>query len=99
MDVDGNVQLLKPVPVTIITREQYNVAYQVCSNHIEGLSFGSERTDVTEQVDKYLAIATCLNEKGFDIDESTIENIEQWPIDFRVEFNWDDPVAKTAYEE
>ena len=70
---------------------------EVCGKHLEGLTMGRERQDVSEQVDKLVALATCLREKGYDVDDPTAETLDQWRVDFRVEFDWDDP--KAAYEE
>jgi hypothetical protein len=44
-------------------------------------------------------LATCLNEKGYDVDEPTAETMDQWGVEFRVEFDWDDPDAMAAFEE
>ena len=71
----------------------------VCGKHLEGMTLGRERQDRSEQIDKYVALATCLREKGYDMDDPTAETFEQWGADFRVEFDWDDPKAKAAYEE
>ena len=40
-----------------------------------------------------------IEEKGYDVDDPTTETLDQWKVDFRVEFDWDDPKAKTANEE
>ena len=72
---------------------------EVCGEHLEGLTLGRERQDVSEQIDELVALATCLREKDHDIDDPTAETIEQWQIDFRIEFNWDDPAARADYEE
>ena len=99
VDAEGNVQLPQPAPGANITREQYGKAYAVCDEHVEGLTFGRERPDVTELVDQYVVIATCLRDKGYDVDDPTAETIGQWLADFRTTFAWDDPKAIAAYEE
>jgi hypothetical protein len=99
VDSDGNVQPPEIVEGVTLTREEWAAPFEVCGHHIEGLSFGREREDVTERVDQFVALATCLREKGYDVDDPTAETINQWGADFRVEFDWDDPDAKAAYEE
>jgi hypothetical protein len=71
----------------------------LCFHHIEGLTFGQDRPDLSEQIDKYIELAACLNDKGYDVDEPKAETLEQWLIDFRMGFDWDDMEAMEAYEE
>ena len=99
VDSDGNVQAPELVEGFTVTREELAAPYGVCAYHLEGLSFGRERKDVSEQVDYFVELATCLRDKGYDVDDPTAETIDQWGADFRVEFPWDDPAAKEAYEE
>ncbi len=99
VDADGNVQKPEPVEGVTYTREQWVEPYKICGHHIEGISFGKERADKSEQLDQMIALATCLNEKGYSIDEPTAESIDQWLIDFRVEYDWDNSDAMAAYEE
>jgi hypothetical protein len=40
-----------------------------------------------------------LRDQGYDLEDPTAETLDQWLVDFRVEFDWDDPDAKAAYEE
>jgi len=99
VDSDGNVQEPKLAEGVAVTREELGVAYVACSDHLEGLTFGRDRGDVTERVDQLVALTTCLRDKGFDVDDPTAETLGQWGVDFRVEFDWDDPEAMAAYEE
>jgi len=99
VDADGNVQSPEVVEGVELTREEWAAPYAVCSHHIEGISFGRESADTSAQVDQFVTIAICLNEKGYDVDEPTTETFEQWAGDFRTEFDWDDPDAMAAYEE
>ena len=99
VDSDGNVQPPELVKGATVTRKELTEPYAACYHHIEGLTFGRERANVTDQVDKFVALATCLRDKGYDVDDPTAETFEQWATDFRVEFDWDDPAAKEAYEE
>jgi len=99
VDSDGNVQRPQPIEGVTLTRKELAGPYQACAHHLEGLSFGRERRDVSEQVDQFVKLATCLREKGYDVDDPTAETIKIWLVDFRVEFPWDDPVTKEAYDE
>ena len=99
VDSDGNVQRPEYVKGFTATREELGAAYETCDKHLEGLTLGRERKDVIEQVDQFVALATCLRDKGYDVDDPTAETLDQWGADFRVEFDWDDPEAKAAYEE
>jgi hypothetical protein len=99
VDSDGNVQAPELVEGFTVTREELAEPYAACSHHLEGLSFGRERGDVSERVDQLVALATCLRDKGYDVDDPTAETLDQWGADFRVEFDWDDPEAKEAYDE
>jgi len=99
VDSEGNVQRPELVEGFTITREELEAPYEACSHHLEGLTFGRGREDVSEQVDTFVALATCLRNKGYDVDDPTAETLDQWGADFRVEFDWDDPKAMAAYEE
>jgi hypothetical protein len=99
VDSDGNVQRTQFVEGFTATREELAAPYAACSHHLEGLSFGRERGDVSERVDQMVELATCLRDKGYDVDDPTAETLDQWGADFRVEFDWDDPAAMEAYEE
>ena len=99
VDSDGNVQRPTLAEGVEVPREKLGEAYEVCAEHLEGLTMGREREDLSEQVDRFVALATCLREKGYEVDDPTAETLDQWGADFRVEFDWDDPKAKAAYEE
>ena len=99
VDSDGNVQRPEYVEGFTATREELGAAMEVCGEHLEGLTLGREREDVSEQVDQFVALATCLRDKGYDVDDPTAETLDQWGADFRVEFDWDNPAAMEAYEE
>jgi len=99
VDSEGNVQRPKLAEGVEVSREEFGAAMEVCGVHLEGMTLGRERQDRSEQIDKYVALATCLREKGYDVDDPTAETFEQWGTDFRVEFDWDDPKAKAAFEE
>ena len=99
VDSEGNVQAPGLVEGVEMTREEWNEPYEACAKHLEGLTFGRGRRDMSEQVDQFVAIATCLRDKGYDVDDPTAETIEVWMSDFRATFDWDDPKAMEAFEE
>jgi hypothetical protein len=99
VDSDGNVQRPQLVDGVTVTRKELAKPYGACAHHLEGLSFGKERKEITELVDQMVELADCLRDKGYDVDDPTAETMKQWQVDFRVEFPWDDPEAKKAYEE
>jgi len=98
VDSKGDVQPPEVAEGVELTREQWNLAFEVCGALIEGITFGREREDVTDKVDQFVVIATCLRDKGYDVDDPTAETFDQWAGDFRTEFDWDDPDAVAAYE-
>jgi hypothetical protein len=99
VDSEGNVQRPELAEGVQVTREEQGAAMEMCGKHLEGLTLGRRRVDMSDRIDEFVALATCLREKGYDVDDPTAETFEQWGVDFRVEFNWDDPKAKAAYEE
>lgn len=99
VDADGNAQRPMLAEGAQVSREDYQEAMEMCGRYLEGLMMGRERQDVSEQVDKLVELATCLREKGYDVEDPTAETLEQWGKDFRVAFDWDDPEAQAAYEE
>ena len=58
VDSDGNVGKLELVEGATVTRKELAEPYAACYHHIEGLTLGRERVDVSEQVDKFVALAT-----------------------------------------
>jgi hypothetical protein len=99
VDSEGNVQRSEFVEGFTVTREELAEPYAACSHHLEGLTLGRERGDVSERVDQLVELAACLRDKGYDVDDPTAETLDQWGGDFRVEFDWDDPAAMEAYGE
>jgi hypothetical protein len=98
VDAEGNVQRPVLAEGAQVSREEYGEAMEICGKHLEGLTVGTERQDVTDALDQHVALATCLREKGYDVDDPTAETLDQWGQDFRVEFEWDDPEAVADYE-
>ena len=99
VDPDGNVQISKPVDNESFSREEFKEGYDVCGVQLEGASFGRKREDLSEKIDQLVELAACLREGGYEVDEPTAEMLDTWLIDFRVEYDWDDPDAVAVYEE
>ena len=55
--------------------------------------------NLVDMLDQTLTLATCLRDKGYDVDEPTAETLDQWMGAFKEEFDWKDPAAMTDYEE
>jgi hypothetical protein len=99
VDSDGNIQRPTLVEGAKVTRDGMGAAYDACAKHLEGLTIIEERVNVSEQVNQYVTIATCLRGKGYDVDDPTAETFDKWGMDFRIAFNWDDPAAAADFEE
>jgi hypothetical protein len=99
VDSKGNVQRPKLVEGFTVTRKELAEPYAACSQHLEGISFGHERRDLSARLDEFVELAACLREKGYVMEDPTAETLQVWLTDFRVEFDWDDPEAVAAYEE
>ena len=101
VDSEGNVG--KPEPAEGVDlklkREDFGAAYEACSEHLEGFTFEKKRVDVSALVDQYVALAACLRDKGYDVDEPTAETLDSWMGDFKMSINWDDPAAEADFEE
>ncbi len=97
VDSEGNVG--KPEFVEGVDKAELEAAWEACAEHLEGFTFENKRVDVSEQVDQFLALATCLRDKGYDVDEPTAETLDQWQSDFKFSIDWDDPAAIADYEE
>jgi hypothetical protein len=99
VDADSNVQKPELAEGVDPKGKDFAVAWEACAEHLEGFTFEKERVDVSEQVDQLVALATCLREKGYDVDDPTAETLEQWWGDFKFSIDWDDPGAIADYEE
>lgn len=99
VDADGNVQRPIRAEGAQVLEEDFEAAMEMCGKHLEAMTRSRERRDVSEQVDKLVALATCLREKGYDVEDPTAETLDQWGKDLRVAFDWDDSGAQAAYEE
>ncbi len=99
VDADGNVDKPELVEGAEWDKETMGAAWEACEHHLEGFTWEKERVDMSELVDEYVALAACLREKGYDVDDPTAETLDQWGTDFKNAINWDDPAAVADYEE
>lgn len=99
VDADGNVQISKPDDNESFSRDEFKEGYDVCGVQLEGTSFGRKREDFSEKIDQLVELAACLREGGYEVDEPTAETLDTWLIDFRVEYDWEDPDAQSVFDE
>ena len=101
VDADGNVD--KPeLAEGVEWDKNAGQAWEACEHHLEGFTgWGKERVDASEQaeqLDEYIALATCLREKNYDIDDPTAGMLDAWMGNFKKALDWDDPAAVADYE-
>jgi hypothetical protein len=99
VDADGNVDKPEFAEGVDPKGEDVWVAWEACEHHLEGFVWEKESVDVSEQIDQLVTLATCLREKGYDVDDPTAETLEQWWGDVKFSIDWDDPEAIADYEE
>ena len=98
VDADGNVQKPELAEGYQASKEKWATAYEVCGELLEGITFGKEREDISELLDQYVALAACLRDKGYDLDDPTAETLETWLVDFKtVVIDWNDPADVEAW--
>jgi ASC-1-like (ASCH) protein len=98
VDSGGNIEKPEAVDGANISKEEWIAAYEVCGEIIENITFEKEEVDRSEQVDQYLALAACMREEGFDIEDPTAETLDTWMADLKNTFDWDDPDAQAVFE-
>jgi len=99
VDADGNVQKPEPAEGIEVSKEQWIAAMETCDEMIEGVTWTKKRVDRSAQVDHWYQIATCLNEKGYDVGEPTAESIDLWLGDLKAQLDWDNPDVMRVWEE
>jgi hypothetical protein len=99
VDSEGNVGKPELAQGVNLKGEGFGAAYEACAEHLEGFTFEKKRVDVSALVDQFVALATCLRDKGYDVDDPTAETLDQWGDDFKSSIDWDDPTAVADYEE
>ena len=98
VDADGNVGKPQLASGAEWTKKD-RTSWEACDEHLEGFVFERKRVDMSEVVDQAIELATCLRDKGYDVDDPTAETLAQWRGDFKDAINWDDPAAVADYEE
>jgi hypothetical protein len=98
VDSDGNVQKPELVEGSNVSKEEWNVAFEVCGEIIENITFGKDEVDRSEQVDQYVELAACMRDEGFDVEDPSAETLDLWMTDFKTMIAWDDPDAEAAFE-
>jgi hypothetical protein len=98
VDPDGNVEKPEIAEGFEASKKEFEAAFEVCEEIIEGITFGKEKEDLSDQVDFYLDLAACLREEGYDIDDPTAETLDTWMTEFKTVIDWDDPEMMETYE-
>jgi hypothetical protein len=99
VDSEGNVGKPQLVDDSVMDKEQWGPAWETCAVHLEGFTWEKERVDVSEQLDRFLALTACLSDKGYDVDEPTAETLDQWQSEFKEGLNWKDPATEDDFNE
>jgi hypothetical protein len=97
VDAEGNVG--KPEIVEGVDEKEAWAAWDMCEDHLEGVTFEKERVDMSEYLDQALVTSTCLRDKGYEVDDPTAETLDQWKGSFKDVINWDDPLQVADYVE
>ena len=96
---DGSVDKPEIVEGAGIEEKDWAPVWDACAHHLEGFVWQQKRVDRCEELDEYLALASCLGEKGYDVIEPTAETLDQWMGDFKQTFDWENPKAMQAFQE
>lgn len=99
VDADGNVGA-PGLPEGVdkgVDKKTITAAWEACEDHLGGFTAEKERQDMSELIDQYVAFATCMRERGHDVEDPTAETLDQW--DFKSTIDWNDPDATADYEE
>jgi hypothetical protein len=99
VDADGNIQKPEFADSVGAKGDDFSAAWEACAEHLEGFTFERKRVDASEQVDRYVALAACLRDKGYDIDDPTAATLDEWERSFKEAISWDDPADVADYEE
>jgi hypothetical protein len=103
VNADGNVDKPEFIEGVEYDKEAMGKAWKACEYHLEGFTgWGKEEADASEQaeqLDHYIALASCLREKNYDLVDPTAETLDVWMGDFKNAIDWDDPDAMADYEE
>lgn len=94
VDADGNVG--KPAFANGDKAKAADAAWEACAHHLEGFTAEQERKDMSQVIDQYVALATCLRGKGYDVEDPTAETLDEWELKDNI--NFDDPDDVADYE-
>ena len=97
VDTDGNVQKPQLAKGTQVDKEAWQDAFEACGELIDGVTWAEKQRDRSAEADYWAGIATCLRDKGYDLDDPTAETLDTWLIDIKTELNWDDPDLEQAW--
>ena len=64
VDSEGNVQKPEFAGGVEAKSQEFGMAWEACSEHLEGFVFEQKRVDVSEQVDRWVALAACLRDRA-----------------------------------
>ncbi len=102
VDADGNVDKPEFPEGVEWDEEAMGPAWEACEHHLEGFTgWGKEDTDASEQaaqLDQYIALATCLREKNYDLYDPTAGTLDAWMGDFKNAIDWKNPATVADYE-
>ena len=98
VDSDGNIQMPELVDGASVSKKEWIAAYEVCGEIIKKITFEKKEVDRSEQVDQYLALAACMRDEGFDVEDPTAETLDIWMGDLKTTVDWDDPDAEAVFD-
>ena len=100
VDADGLVR--KPELVegaAPANKKKVGEAYEVCGEHIEGVTIETEKENLTEYADRLLELAVCLREQGVEVDDpDTSAEKPGLDIGAKLKKDWDSPAMLQARE-
>ena len=99
LDADGNVQKPELAGGADIRKESWKEAFEECGELLEGVTWAQKRVNRSVELGRWLGIARCLAEKGYDVGEPTAEDIETWLEDLKATLDWKNPDVARAWEE
>jgi hypothetical protein len=99
VDSDGKLLLPELVEGESATKQEWEDAYDVCGEIIEGITLEEAKKDISGEVEFYIDLAICMTEAGYDLEEPTTENLEAWMNDMKDNLDWNDSDLLAAYEE
>jgi hypothetical protein len=96
--VNANGFVGKPQFLEDVFKDELVAAIEVCAPLLMGFTFEQKAEDISEEVDKLVALAACLREEGITIDDPTAETLDTWQGDLKSVINFDDPSQVQVFE-